>query len=810
MRSGTIGVHASFAPIAESVAAARRLVRRAFDEWPVTGIIDDGLLVVSELATNAVIHAGTEFSVSCTHLGHAVRLAVRDSYSGRGLPAEVVHPGAARTSGRGLLLCASLSSSWGVEHDRTGKTVWCLLDLPGAPIDRTPGGLAAITLDTTGRIRDWTGPAEELLGWRAVDRVGTALADLAQPGDIAGLTGLTGLSVAVGTVLLRHRDGHYLSVYVRLLPLGAATPTVALIAPERDGDAFEPPARPRQAGENRRDDVLAALDSDRVPAYELPQRAAEACCDFLGGDAAYLMLVDNDGELRVAGSTGLPDRSFAYIEQTDDVLRATPEHVPQVVTDLAQTPVVPALLAEAGMRSAVSVPVLVDGRLTGQLTVASATPGRFGDDDAVRLHLAAAQLARHLDRARVTDLERRRRGWLSYLAEASDLLAGTLDPQATIAVLSQLLVPRLALWCAVLVPDERGRARLRHVWHADETLLDAVRAVVGQAPSPSLDSTAATPWSGLASVPPSDLAGADRIRTGPAVTLALTARGRALGVVVLGREPGDRFGREGLGLVEEICRRAGLILDNALLYSDHVATSSALQRSLLPARLPVVTQLDVGVAYQAKGEGHDVGGDFYDLYAVAPETWRFTIGDVCGSGPQAAAITGLARNALRILGRQGLPLPEVLAELNALILDESVRSRFLTALHGEIWPDPDGGVRLRMVAAGHPAPYLITSDAPPQPVGRSQPLLGVLPEVSYEPDELWLAPGQVLLCLTDGVLERRDGNRLLGEDGLDLVLARCAGVSAGAAAAMVQQAVLDYSPDPSVDDIAVLVLRANG
>src|SRR5262249_4732346 len=194
----------------------------------------------------------------------------------------------------------------------------------------------------------------------------------------------------------------------------------------------------------------------------LPQRAAEACCDYLGGDVGYLMLVDDNGELRMAGSTGLPAGTESYVEQTEDGLRADQERISRGGGDLAEMRQVAGPLAAARMRSAVSVPVLVDGRLTGQLTVGSARAGRFSHDDAVRLHLAAAQLARPLDRARITELERRRRGWLSYLAEASDLLAGTLDPQASVAVRAPLLGPPLARWCAVDLVGGRGRARVAH------------------------------------------------------------------------------------------------------------------------------------------------------------------------------------------------------------------------------------------------------------------------------------------------------------------------------------------------------------
>lgn len=816
---GALAAHGSFPPTAESIAAARRLVRNALRGWAVGEVTGDALLIASELCTNAVIHAGTEFTVSCTHLGGAIRLAVRDGYPVRTLPTAVTAPGGQQTSGRGLLLCAALSSAWGVDYDKTGKLVWCQLDLPGAesgPVQAGPGPLiAAITLDSAGRVRDWTAPATELLGWSAADVTGRPFAELATDrrvidGEAAGWAGATEL-------LVLDAAGHRVPLQARLVPVGSEHPSVVLLAPAGDPWAFVLATPPEPAQAERSGDALAAFDSDRVPAHELPQRAAEACCDYLGGDAAYLMLVDENGDLRMSGSTGLDRMAQSYTEPTEDVLRASPERMPQVVGELADNPGAPPPLLAAGMHAAVSVPVLVDGRLIGQLTVAAAAPGRFGPEDAVRLHLAAGQLGRPLDRARITDLERRRRGWLSYLAEASDLLSGTLEPQATVAVLAQLLVPRLATWCGVRMTDDRGRSKLAYVWHADEPVMDALRLLLDNATDPPargsgvpfvLADGAETGPDGaeLAGLPAADTW---RIRSGPVASFALTARGRTLGTVLVGREPGERFGRDTLGLAEEICRRAALILDNALLYSDNLATSHALQASLLPAELPQVSQLDVGVAYQAKGEGHDVGGDFYDLYETEPDCWRFTIGDVCGSGPAAAAITGLARNTLRILGRQGLPLTAVLTELNSLIRGESVgSSRFLTALHGEIRPAAGGGVHLKLVAAGHPTPYLVHGARPPEPVTKPQPLLGVLPEVAYVEQELTLAPGQVLVCLTDGVLERRDGERMLGELDLAAVLARTSGVSAGAGAAQVQQAVIEYSAEPAKDDFAVLVLRA--
>ena len=103
--------------------------------------------------------------------------------------------------------------------------------------------------------------------------------------------------------------------------------------------------------------------------------------------------------------------------------------------------------------------------------------------------------------------------------------------------------------------------------------------------------------------------------------------------------------------------------------------------------------------------------------------------------------------------------------------------------------DPEGGVR---------------------EAATPQPLLGVFDGVEFHTDTLELRRGEVLLCVTDGVTERRSGNRLLGDGhGLERLLAGCTGLSAGAVAARIQRAVRDFGPEPSNDDVALIVLRAS-
>jgi serine phosphatase RsbU (regulator of sigma subunit) len=294
---------------------------------------------------------------------------------------------------------------------------------------------------------------------------------------------------------------------------------------------------------------------------------------------------------------------------------------------------------------------------------------------------------------------------------------------------------------------------------------------------------------------------------GETVVLPLVARNRVIGMLTLGKPTDEHFRQEILELAEDLSRRAALALDNARLYSERTAISQALQRSLLPPELPEVEGVEVEVIYRAAGEGNEVGGDFYDLFPISDGAYGFAIGDVCGTGPNAAAVTGLARHALRLLAREGLSGPAVLERLNSAILDEGARSRFLTLLYGEMRPQEDGSAELKVVCAGHPLPLRLRQDGTVEPAAEPQPLLGVMEDLELYEETVTLDPGDVLLCVTDGVTERREGTRMLGDDGLADVLTTCTGLTAGAVAARVMRAVERFASDAPSDDMAILAMR---
>lgn len=863
---------ASFEPVGRSVATARSFVRDTLQGWGFADIVDDAVVLTSELVTNAVVHAGTAADVLCLRSDDGARIEVADHYPEREIPlqgAAITMSSPDREGGRGLQLCAALASRWGVDYTPTKKLVWFQLDLPARPVGTRTAGpslpsallpladgrvrVAVVQIDRTGSIASWNEDAEELFGYAAEQVTGKPLTDLAAwphtPGTSTGIAEALRLSRWEGTYGIRGADGRVTPVYashLRVRDTDGEPSTVCLLVRDHERAVLQTPLR------GPAPDAASTPDGQNTDPFEvfigspapddldgLLQRTVERARDMLDGDSAFLLLAtDDETELEVRASTGLPSarQRFARVPVEAGPGRYGSARMPAVHEDLQAVPGAVPLLSGTGMRSVVTVPLKVEGRLTGSLGVAAEGPNKYSNEEALRLQFAADRIALAVESARLGELERLRRGSLSFLVEASDLLAGTLDRDQTLALMAQMTVPTLATWCAVYtIADQASDPYLSYVLHEDEELIDGIKSLLSKiAPPDPVPTPGARVWAA-----PAEAAHQAALRTsmrslglgeptrrvssgigptlatasavgGETVVLPLVARNRVIGMLTLGKPTDEHFRQEILELAEDLSRRAALALDNARLYSERTAISQSLQRSLLPPDLPHIEGVEVEVIYRAAGEGNEVGGDFYDLFPIRDGVYGFAIGDVCGTGPEAAAVTGLARHALRLLAREGFGGPAVLERLNSAILDEGARSRFLTLLYGELWPQEDGSAELKVVCAGHPLPLRLRQDGTVEPAAEPQPLLGVMDDLELYEQTVTLDPGDVLLCVTDGVTERREGTRMLGDDGLTDVLTTCTGLTAGAVAARIMRAVERFASDAPSDDMAILAMRVPG
>ncbi|GAA3763355.1 SpoIIE family protein phosphatase [Streptomyces tremellae] len=857
---------ATFDPEGRSVAAARAFVRDTLQGWGCSDVVDDAVVLTSELVTNAVVHAGTAADVRCLRTDDGVRIEVADRYPEREVPVQATGPSFGNLDsehGRGLLLCAALASRWGVEYTPSYKQVWFQLDMPERAVGTRSAGpalptallpaaeedrvrVAVVQVDQAATVAGWNEDATALFGYPPEQTLGKPVTEFAAwphtPGISMGIVEALQLSRWEGSYGIRRSDGRVIPVYashLRVRDTHGEPSTVCLLVRDSERAVIQTP--PRQSandngGENRTADPFEVFIGSPAPddLDGLLQRTVERSRDMLDADAAFLLLAtDDETELEVRATTGLPSarQRFARVPVEAGTGRYGSARLPAVHDDLGAVPGAVPLLAGTGMRSVVTVPLKVEGRLTGSLGVASEAPGRYSNEQALRLQFAADRIALAVESARLGELERLRRGSLSFLVEASDLLAGTLDRDQTLALMAQMTVPTLATWCAVYtIADQASEPELSFVLHEDEERIDGLKSLLTKINPPEpVPTPGARLWTA-----PADAAHQSALRSsmrelasgsatagagvgpslataaavgGETVVLPLVARNRVIGLLTLGKPSDDHFRQEILELAEDLSRRAALALDNARLYSERTAISQSLQRSLLPPELPVIPGVEVEVIYRAAGEGNEVGGDFYDLFPITDGTYGFAIGDVCGTGPEAAAVTGLARHALRLLAREGLGGPAVLERLNAAILDEGPRSRFLTLLYGELRPQDDGSAKLTMVCAGHPLPLRLRQDGSVEPAAEPQTLLGVMDDLGLYEQTVTLDPGDVLLCVTDGVTERREGSRMLGDDGLAEVLATCTGLTAGAVAARILRAVERFAAAPASDDMAILALR---
>ncbi|NUR69113.1 MAG: SpoIIE family protein phosphatase [Streptomyces sp.] len=452
------------------------------------------------------------------------------------------------------------------------------------------------------------------------------------------------------------------------------------------------------------------------------------------------------------------------------------------------------------------------------------------------------------------DREWLNRGALSFLAEASDLLAGQLDEDLVAALAGQLIVPRLADWCAVWLEDElmgrwgspRGAEtdgaggvggwgadaiagpgpRLARVWHGSENLIEDLRRALEKEaprpPDPPRSGPVSFPWPGEALGPHGT--------HGAALAYRLIAGGRPLGTLVIGRAGLLRFPDEITGLVEDLGRRVALAISAARQYARQATISAVLQRGLLPGAVAEIPGVSSALVYEPCDKAGP-SGDFYDLFPSGDGRWCFAIGDVQGKGPEAAVVIGLARPWLRLLAREGYEVADVLDRLNQLLLDDATeaadaaarafagpaglaaaadgpQTRFLSLLFGQLVPF-DGGVQVTLASAGHPLPLLLGPDGGVRTVAQPQTLLGVVEDAVYTSEVIELRHGDTLLCVTDGVTERRSGSRQFDDgDGLAEALAGCAGLTAPLIAERIKRLVHEFGVRPPDDDLALLVLQA--
>ncbi|MFN8123963.1 MAG: SpoIIE family protein phosphatase [Thermoleophilia bacterium] len=299
------------------------------------------------------------------------------------------------------------------------------------------------------------------------------------------------------------------------------------------------------------------------------------------------------------------------------------------------------------------------------------------------------------------------------------------------------------------------------------------------------------------------------------LTTPIVLRDRPLGGILLGTSSrgGRTLGEADLELAGALADRAALALENARLADRDRHIARTLQHSLLPGRLPDPDGLDLASAYLAAGDGHEVGGDFYDVFRSGDD-WVLVVGDVCGKGPEAAQLTSLCRHAIRVacLERPDRDPLSILDMLNrSIIAFQPGSTRFSTAVVARIGVRPGGGATVRVANGAHLPPVWVRADGTTSQLPVRGGLLGIEPGWTGTGWEGELAPGDALVLHTDGITEARRHGLFFGERRLMRVLRAAAGTGAAGLVAAVERSVEEFQGGAALlDDVAVLAVHVEG
>jgi PAS domain S-box-containing protein len=404
-----------------------------------------------------------------------------------------------------------------------------------------------------------------------------------------------------------------------------------------------------------------------------------------------------------------------------------------------------------------------------------------------------------------------------FLAQASAVLASSLDYEQTLRNVAELAVPDVADWCAVDLTDEHGDRQPVAVAHVDPdrvSLAEELRGYTPDRPAPE-HGIGRVLHTGEALLFPEvsdemlvqsavderhlELLRAMRFRSVLIVPMRLGER--TLGTMTLVSADSartlDRFDVE---LAEQTAARAAVAIENSRLYSERSSIARTLQQSLLPEELPEVPGYDLASVYIPARETSLVGGDFYDVWAVADD-WFVLIGDVTGKGIEAAALTALVRHTVRTASEFRSSPAELLAFVNSTLRKRPTLS-VCTAMCMRLARE-----EITLAAGGHPLPLHLSAQGVHE-VGEHGALLGAFPAARWQDSTLHLQDGETLVAYTDGFTDAREaGGERFGFRRLHDTLASLGPATATETIAEMTRALDGFQGKAHADDTAAIVLH---
>ncbi len=561
----------------------------------------------------------------------------------------------------------------------------------------------------------------------------------------------------------------------------------------------------------------AALAIDNAQLFRDVQAVERRLEAVLRNLAEAITVVDDTGQTVFANQAAL---DLLGLESSEELANAKPGEIMSrfiVLSESGEELDLDAMPARRLFRGQQAKPLLVRNivRATGEERWVIVRASPIVDPETGRMAYAANVFedVTQVKRAQLAE---------AFMAQASRVLASSLDYGETLQRVARLAVGELADWCAVDVLGERSQLERVAVYHDDPEQLELAE-LLDKGYRPTLDEAVGVP---------------DVIRTGEArifnditnealatyarnsehlrllrqvgardvIIVPLAAPARTLGAITLVSSlDSRRLSGADLDVAVRLGRRAGTAIESARLYTERSRIARVLQRALLPDSLPDMDGFQIAASYRPAGELNEVGGDFYDAFECGHGDWMLVIGDVCGKGAEAASVTALARHTLRAVSMLDMPPSAMLELLHRTLRAQEPEGQMCTVCLVLV-RSQGAYAKLTIVLAGHPRPLMVGPGETASAVGEPGTVLGMVDPITVNEASVELRYGQTLLLYTDGVPEAaraRAGVTLAPEE----LSARVHGLALQDMLQAIETAAVESADGKPQDDIALLGLR---
>ncbi len=575
--------------------------------------------------------------------------------------------------------------------------------------------------------------------------------------------------------------------------------------------------------------------SNAISAHLEPSRVAETLvarvAEIMDVPGVAVLLLDEQNNLRPASAKGLSSALLAAQvgPMANSIAgRALTEKRTFATWDVRESG--DARLAkaaqEAGIVAAAAAPMFFGGKPVGSLNVYCRDIRCFSDDQFQVLSLLAAQGAIALTNAQTyRDARDRAAEQRASFSRVGAALSSSLDIGETLHLIVQLVVEMTGADGGAMFmlqsEDEGGGMRLAGMRGLDRRSVrrfrrTSVSPLAGRAlaqrkvivvPDARAQTDTAFPTLRAPSVDGTEDSG-PLAEVHSAICVPVLVGGRPVGVLEQYAKTPGRFGKTDIQLLETFAHQASIAMENARLYAQERGVTQTLQRAFLPDLPSDISGFQIGRIYAPGSEIAQVGGDTYDLLPLPDGRIAVFVADVSGSGTYAATVAVMAKYTIRAYALENPHPSSVLARVNEALIPQTEDSRFLTVCYTLLDPKTR---TVSIASAAHPPALLCRKgEKVARPVGGVPGLIaGFLPNQTYPAAQFTMESGDVLVFCTDGVLEARRDKTQFGQEKLEKLVGLCAHLPAQSIASLIYDAVTEYALGDRMDDIALLVLKAD-